>query len=217
MGFFKQGKYIAIEGVIGVGKTSLATIISERYNGRLFKEIVEENPFLANFYSDREKYAFQAQVFFLLSRFKQQKELLQRDLFSKFIVSDYFMEKDRIFAYINLDEKELSLYEILWNSLSREVSKPDLIVYLQARTDILMERIEKRGRAFEAGMDIDYIEKLNQAYNYFFFHYNDTNLMVVKTDEIDFVEHPQHLDIILNEIENFDGGRKYIDPLKQKK
>ncbi len=217
MGFFKQGKYIAIEGVIGVGKTSLASIISERYNGRLFKEIVEENPFLANFYSDREKYAFQAQVFFLLSRFKQQKELLQRDLFSKFIVSDYFMEKDRIFAYINLDEKELSLYEILWNSLSREVSKPDLIVYLQARTDILMERIEKRGRAFEAGMDIDYIEKLNQAYNYFFFHYNDTNLMVVKTDEIDFVEHPQHLDIILNEIENFDGGRKYIDPLKQKK
>ena len=124
------------------------------------------------------------------------------------------MEKDRIFAYINLDEKELSLYEILWNYLSREVSKPDLIVYLQAKTEVLMDRISKRGRSFESNMDIDYIEKLNQAYNYFFFHYDDTNLIAVKTDDIDFVENPEHLDLILDEIDLFKGGKKYIDPLK---
>jgi len=214
--FFKNGKYIAVEGVIGVGKTTLASILAKKYGGKLYKEVVEENPFLENFYMDQEKYAFQAQIFFLLSRFRQQKEMLQSDLFSKFIISDYFMEKDRIFAYINLDEKELSLYEILWTYLSKEVAKPDLIIYLQAKTDVLMERIKKRGRPFEVDISPDYIEKLNQAYNYFFFHFNETNLMVIKTDDIDFVDNPEDMEIIINELEKFEGGRKYFDPLNVK-
>jgi deoxyadenosine/deoxycytidine kinase len=216
MNFLSKGNYVAIEGVIGVGKTTLSSIIAKKFNGREFLEIVEKNPFLEDFYVEPDKYAFQLQLFFLLSRFKQQEELLQMDLFSKFIVSDYFFEKDRIFAYLNLSEKELGLYEILWTMLARRVSNPDLVIYLQAETDTLMERIIKRGRIFERDMDREYIERLNQAYNYFFFHYNKTNLLLIKTDEIDFVEDDTHLKMILNEIQNFQGGRKYFDPLKVK-
>ncbi len=214
MNFLKNGKYIAVEGVIGVGKTTLSQIISERYNGKLVKEIVEKNLFLEEFYADPDKYAFQTQLFFLLSRFKQQQDLLQMDLFSNFIVSDYFFEKDRIFAYLNLTEKEIALYETLWRLLSSQISTPDLIIYLQAHTDTLMERIRKRGRSFEANMDRHYIEDLNQAYNYFFFHFSDTDLIVIKTDDIDFVEQDEHLSMILDRIENFKGGREYYDPMK---
>ena len=163
MNYLSKGNYVAIEGAIGVGKTTLSSIIAKKFNGKEFLEIVEKNPFLEDFYVEPEKYAFQLQLFFLLSRFKQQEELLQMDLFSKFIVSDYFFEKDRIFAYLNLNEKELGLYEILWTMLARRVSNPDLVIYLQAETDTLMERIKKRGRTFERNMDREYIERLNQA------------------------------------------------------
>ncbi len=215
MSFLKKGRYIAVEGVIGVGKTTLTKLIAERYNGKFFLEVVEENPFLEPFYADKEKYAFQAQIFFLLSRFKQQQELMQMDLFSNFIVSDYFFEKDRIFAYLNLNEKELGLYETLWKMMSRTVSKPDLVIYLSANTDIIMSRIEKRGRSFEHNMDRHYIENLKQAYDYFFFHYNDSNSLTINTDKLDYVNDPEHLELILKQIEDFTSGKKYIDPFKK--
>ena len=141
--------YIAIEGVIGVGKTTLAQMLSDQLGARLVLEKFEENPFLPNFYKDPEHYAFQTQIFFLLSRYRQQQELFQQDLFSKGIISDYMFEKDRIFAYLNLDDNELNLYEKVYSILKVKVPKPDLVVYLQASTETLIRRIKLRGRPFE--------------------------------------------------------------------
>lgn len=177
--------YIAVEGVIGVGKTTLAKILGERLGARVKLEEVEENPFLPKFYEDMRGYAFQTQIFFLLSRYRQQIELKQVDLFSNKVVSDYIFAKDRIFAYINLTDEELMLYEKLFEVLGKDVPSPDLVIYLQASTDVLMERIRKRGRQFEQNMPRDYIETLNRAYNHFFFHYEERPLIIVNTDSLD--------------------------------
>src|SRR6056297_866342 len=177
--------YIAIEGVIGVGKTSLANILSEKLNSRLILEKFEENPFLGDFYKDRNRYAFQTQLFFLLSRFRQQKEFIQTDVFHRNLITDYIFAKDKLFAYLNLDENEIVLYDQLYNILSREVSKPDLVIYLQADTDRLMKNINSRGRQFEKNMDRSYIESLNQFYNRYFFHYQETPLLIINTTDID--------------------------------
>ncbi len=177
--------YIAIEGVIGVGKTTLAKIIAERIGAKVKLEEVEQNPFLSKFYEDMRGYAFQTQIFFLLSRYRQQIELKQVDLFSNRVVSDYIFSKDRIFAYINLTDDELMLYEKLFEVLGKDVPSPDIVIYLQASTDVLMERIRKRGRPFEQNMPRDYIETLNRAYNHFFFHYDERPLIIVNTDSLD--------------------------------
>src|SRR5262249_26095460 len=140
-----EPSYIAVEGVIGVGKTSLARILSERFRCRLLLERHDENPFLAEFYRDRARYGFQTQMFFLFSRYEQQKELRQRDLFSERVISDYIFQKDRIFASINLSDKELHLYEQIVSAIEPEVPKPDVVVYLQAPTETLLQRVEKRG------------------------------------------------------------------------
>ena len=186
--------YIAIEGVIGVGKTSLAKILTQRLNSRLILEKFEENPFLSDFYDDRQRYAFQTQLFFLLSRYRQQLELSQTDVFHRSIVTDYIFAKDRLFAYINLDEKELHLYDQLYSILAKEVTKPDLVIYLQADTDRLMKNIDIRDRDYERNMDREYIESLNQFYNQFFFHYNETPLQIINTTEIDFVNKKEDLE-----------------------
>lgn len=177
--------YIAVEGVIGVGKTTLAKILGERLGARVKLEEVEQNPFLPKFYEDMRGYAFQTQIFFLLSRYRQQIELKQVDLFSDKVVSDYIFAKDRIFAYINLTDEELMLYEKLFEVLGKDVPSPDLVIYLQASTDVLIERIKKRGRQFEQNMPRDYIETLNRAYNHFFFHYEERPLIIVNTDSLD--------------------------------
>jgi deoxyguanosine kinase len=192
-----QPNYIAIEGVIGVGKTTLATILAEKMGAQLQLEEVEANPFLENFYEDMRGYAFQTQIFFLLSRYRQQMELAQASLFKQRVVSDYLFCKDRIFAYINLNDDELALYERLVKILEKDVLKPDIVLYLQASPQVLMGRIEKRGRPFEKNMPQDYIETLNNAYNYFFFHYTETPLVIVNTDSLDLVSSQVHVEKLL--------------------
>ncbi len=205
--------YVAIEGVIGVGKTTLASLLAKKWSAHLKLEVVEENPFLAQFYADMRGYAFQTQLFFLLSRHKQQSELKQYDLFMERVVSDYLFAKDRIFANITLDDNELALYKRLADLLERDVPKPDIVVYLQASVDTLMERIRKRGRDFERDMSRDYIETLNEAYNYFFFHYSDTPLIVVNTTDINLLENTAELEELAREIEEHDKGTAYYVPL----
>ncbi len=205
-------RYIVVEGVIGVGKTSLTKLLSTRTNGRLNLEVVEENPFLSSFYGDRATYAFQTQIFFLLSRFRQQQNLFQHDLFSSTLISDYLFAKDRIFANLNLSDDELALYNQLAGILEQRVIKPDLVIYLQARTEVLQQRIQWRGRAFEQDMDDGYLNALNGAYSYFFHHYKDAPLLVVNTDNLDFVNVPADFDLLYEHIQDKFSGTRYFAP-----
>ncbi len=206
----EKSRYIAIEGPIGVGKTTLATALAERLSGRLVLEGVEENPFLPGFYQDRKKHAFQAQIFFLLSRFQQQQELFQQDLFNQVTVADYLFAKDRIFASLTLEPNELALYERVWQVLGARVVKPDLVVYLQARPDVLAARIRKRGREFERHVAPEYLEAVNRAYGDFFFHYEETPLLVVNTSEIDLADESD-LDALVREIRRHRRGRLHFN------
>lgn len=193
-------RYVAIEGVIGAGKTSLARMVSERLNARLVLEQFEENPFLERFYEDPEHYAFQTQIFFLLSRYRQQQDLFQADLFHNALVTDYIFEKDKIFAYLNLQDDELRLYETLVNSIERNVPAPDLVIYLQSSVERLMSNIKERGRKYEENMSEGYIKDLNEAYNYFFFRYKSAPLLIVNSTEIDFVNDKNDFENLYKEI-----------------
>lgn len=210
-----RAKYIVVEGPIGVGKTSLVRILSEEMRARTILEIVEENPFLSNFYADREKYAFQTQLFFLLSRFKQQQELSQQDLFTQVTVSDYFFAKDRIFAGLTLDRNELGLYERIYALLQPKVVKPDLVVYLQARLDVLLAQIKKRGRDFERMFDADYLSQVCGAYTDFFRHYDETPVLIVDSSDIDFVGCLDDRAKLLEAIHGAGSGREYYYPKSQ--
>jgi deoxyguanosine kinase len=180
-------EYIAIDGVIGVGKTTLTNMIVERFDGKAIYEEVEENPFLADFYEDAKRFAFQTQMFFLLSRYRQQQDIPQRELFHHLIVADYTFWKDKIFAYLNLEARELFLYEKIASLLERDIPKPDLVVYLKSTPERLMQNIKNRGRTFEKNMSFEYIQSLNKAYNNFFYHYNETPLLIINTTTMDFV------------------------------
>lgn len=193
-------RHVAIEGVIGAGKTTLAQMLSERLGARLVLERFEENPFLPKFYEDPEHYAFQTQIFFLLSRYKQQQELFQVDLFHDFLISDYIFEKDKIFAYLTLADEELRLYEALLGAIGRNVPTPDLVVYLQCSVERLMSNIRMRRRKIEENISEEYIRDLNEAYNYFFFRYKATPLLIVKATEIDFVNKNDDFEDLLDQI-----------------
>ena len=208
-----ENRYVVVEGVIGVGKTSLARMLSERLQAKLVLEEVEENPFLKDFYQDRERYAFQTQMHFLFSRYQQQRSLRQLDLFHERMVSDYLFQKDRIFAGLNLSERELALYERLVGWLELDVMKPDAVVYLQASPDTLMMRIARRGRPYERDMSRDYIRQLNDAYNHFFFHYMDAPLLVVNTNSIDFVNNPEDFEDLMRRILTHRQGTTYYAPI----
>lgn len=204
--------YIAIEGVIGVGKTSFAKLLSERMTAKLVLEKFEENPFLEDFYEDPERYAFQTQLYFLLSRYRQQMELKQVDLFHNLLVSDYMFEKDKLFANLNLEDKELVLYNLIMQLLEKEVPTPDLVVFLQASTDRLIENIKKRARSYERNISREYIESLNQIYNEFFFRYKHSPLLIVNTNEIDFVRNEQDLNELLILLRKPISGTVYYNP-----
>ena len=194
--------FIAIEGVIGAGKSSLARILAKRYNANLILEQFEENPFLPQFYADRNRYAFQTQLSFLASRFQQQQALLNKDLFHDFIISDYLFEKDRIFARLNLSGDELSLYDKVYNIMSNIAAKPDLVIFIQSSVQRLMENISIRGRTYEKDISREYLEELNEAYNQFFYHYNKSPLVIINASEIDFVNDDAHLEYIEDQIFN---------------
>lgn len=204
--------YIAIEGPIGVGKTSLTKLVSEKLGARTILEKFEENPFLADFYDDPERYAFQTQLFFLLQRYQQQQELRQVDIFHNLLVTDYMFVKDRLFASLNLNEKELALYETVANLLERNVINPDLVIYLQADTDTLMKNIHKRKRSFEKNMSRDYIDALNQVYNEYFFRYQDSPLLIINTNNIDFVKNKKELEEIIKVLRQPIKGTKFFNP-----
>ena len=193
-------RHIAIEGVIGAGKTSLAHMLSQRLSAKLVLEKFEENLFLPKFYEDQDRYAFQTQMFFLLSRYKQQQDLIQADLFHRFLVTDYIFEKDKIFAYLNLEDDELKLYENVMSAIEHKVPTPDLVVYIQSSVSRLMTNIRKRGREMERSMPEAYIRDLNEAYNYFFFRYKAAPLLIVNASSIDFVNNPGDFDELVREI-----------------
>ena len=210
-----ENRYLVIEGVIGAGKTSLARMLAERLQAQLVLEEVEENPFLKDFYRDRTRFAFQTQMHFLFSRYQQQRDLRQTNLFSEKLIADYLFQKDRIFASLNLADRELALYERLVTWLELDVVKPDIVVYLQAHPDTLMERIARRSRSFEKDMDKDYIAKLNDAYNHYFFHYTDTPLLVVNTNTIDFVNQPDDYEDLVRRILSHRQGTMYYTPIEK--
>ena len=206
-------QYIVIEGVIGVGKTTLAHLLAKRVDARLVLEEFEENPFLERFYSDRARWAFQTQLSFLASRFRQQQSLGGRDLFHNAVIADYTFDKDRIFARLNLEGDELKLYETMFGIMHPTTPVPDLIVYLQASTDRLMENIHSRGRDYEKEMDPGYIDSLNQAYKQFYFHYNLSPLLIVNATNIDFVKHPDDLNELIRQISGLQHpGTTYFNP-----
>jgi deoxyadenosine/deoxycytidine kinase len=206
------GRYVAIEGVIGVGKTSLARLLAERFRARLVLEEPEANPFLADFYKDPRRYAFQTQMFFLISRYKDLRDRVHPDLFHEGIVADYLFQKDRIFANLNLSDRELMLYDAIAPHLESEVPAPDLVVYLQASPERILERIQQRGRTYEKLMDPKYTATLAEAYNYFFFHFRDAPLLVVNTDEMNFVDRTNDLEDLIARIVSHKEGVAYVNP-----
>ena len=209
----KQVNFIAIEGVIGAGKTSLAKKIKEKLNAEIILEQFDANPFLEKFYGDRKRYAFQTQMFFLINRYKQQQELNQENLFTQFLVSDYLFEKDRIFAYLNLNGEELNLYESIFPLLSRNLRKPDLVIYLQSGVDRLMYNIKKRSRKIERNLTRGYIDELSEAYNHFFFRYTTTPLLIVNSTDIDFVNSEKDFEELYQQVFREDRGMtEYFQP-----
>jgi deoxyadenosine/deoxycytidine kinase len=211
-----KGKYIVVEGPIGVGKTSLAKILAGEFDARMVFERVEDNPFLPKFYQARETYAFQNQTFFLLSRYHQQMELGQQDLFNQNTVADYLFAKDNIFATLTLSADELNLYQQIYALLNARVPKPDLVVYLQARPEVLYKRVKKRDKKYERSVTFEYLTEVAQAYNQFFFYYEETPLLVVNTSEIDFVASSKDLADLIKEINNMGSGTQHYIPLRSR-
>jgi deoxyadenosine/deoxycytidine kinase len=208
-----KAKYIVVEGPIGVGKTSLAKILANEFQARTIFERVEDNPFLPKFYRSRELYAFQNQTFFLLNRYQQQMELAQQDLFNQNTMSDYLFAKDQIFATLTLSAEELNLYQQIYALLNTRVPKPDLVVYLQARPEVLYKRVKKRDKKYERSVTFEYLSEVSQAYNQFFFHYDETPLLVVNTSGIDFVSSSKDLADLIKEINTMGSGTQHYIPL----
>ena len=202
--------YIAIDGPIGVGKTTLASRLANLFNGRLVEELAEENPFLSEFYKDRDRYAFQTQIFFLMSRYAQQEQLFSQDLFSKCTIADYMFAKDRIFAKLNLSENEMALYDRVASALEKNVSNPDLVIYLTASVDSLVDRIKKRGRAYEKSFDRDYLTYLCEVYSNYFFHYDKSPLLVIKTDNVDLSIDNEKIEYLAEKISSQPTDTEYI-------
>lgn len=205
-------RYIVVEGPIGAGKTPITEALAKEMSARLVREEVEENPFLVRFYKDQRAFAFQTQLYFLLSRYRQQQELVQQDLFRRVTVSDYLFAKDRLFAYLTLDEDELKLYERMHGLLNERTPKPDLVIYLQASVETLLDRIRARGRPYERAISREYLEDVVRAYNYFFFHFTGAPLVVVNTTETDLGRNQAQLKDLVKRLPEFRAGTHYFKP-----
>jgi deoxyadenosine/deoxycytidine kinase len=205
-------RHIAVEGPIGAGKTSLSGLLAKRFRGTKILEDVD-NPFLDDFYKDKRGAAFRTELFFLLSRYDQQRQLAQRDLFTELVISDYTFPKSKLFAYLTLDDSELMIYNRLYDLLYETVPKAELVIYLQAGLDTLLRRIKKRGRAYEKSISPQYLQELSEAYSHYFYRYDETPLLVVNTNDIDFVNTPAHFDQLVEQIRNAQRGTQYYVPL----
>ena len=208
-----QVRYIAIEGVTSVGKTALARLLAGRLNARLALEDPEENPFLPLFYEDPERYGFQTQVFFMLSRYRMQQELHQMDLFHELVIGNFVFQRNRIYANTALNDAEFALYERLTDTLGQNVPKPDLVIYLQNKAENLLRNIKKRDRGYERVISETYLSRLVDAYNHFFFHYVETPLLVINVSDMDFVHHPDDLEDLINQIQAPPAGTRYYRPM----
>jgi deoxyadenosine/deoxycytidine kinase len=206
-------RYIVVEGPIGVGKTSLVQMLGEEFASRVILEKAAENPFLPKFYTNQSGFAFQTQMFFLLSRYQQQRELAQQELFSQSVICDYLFAKDRIFASVNLDDDELILYQQIYSLLDERIAKPDLVIYLQSPTDVLQQRIRMRGRSYEREISREYVEAVNEAYNRYFFSYDESPLLIINTSEVDFVRRPEDFQDLVREIRRMKKGVQFYVPL----
>ena len=204
--------YIAVEGPIGVGKTTVVEHLAEQLDANTVLEDWATNPFLRPFYEGTDGASFQLELFFLLMRYRQQQELVQRKLFTQATLCDYVFEKSRLFAYLNLDDSELLIYEKLFTLLSEGVPKPDLVVYLQAPTEVLMRRVKTRGRPEESRLSEEYMTEVNRAYNHYFFHYSATPLLVVNTTDVDFARSHEDLGDLLRQIRTMGKGTQYYVP-----
>jgi deoxyadenosine/deoxycytidine kinase len=203
-------RFTAIEGVIGSGKTSLAKLLADHFHAGTIAEKFEDNPFLEKFYSDPRKYAFHTQLYFLMSRYKQQREIAQIDLFNSRVISDYLFAKDRIFAEINLSEDEFRLYDKIYALIEHDVPKPDLVIYLQAAPELLFKRIKQRNRSFEREIEYEYVDELCNAYNTFFFHYNASPLLIVDIRGFDFLGNSDDSALLCDEINQLKERRRIV-------
>ncbi|NTW49870.1 MAG: deoxynucleoside kinase [Chlorobiales bacterium] len=212
----QRPRYIAIEGAIGAGKTALATKLAHKLKARLILEEFGENPFLTRFYRNPEQYAFQTQLSFLANRYKQQQAFRNFDLFHEHLVSDYIFDKDRIFAYLNLQDEELKLYESLTRQMDKTIVQPDLVIYLQSTVERLIDNVRRRDHPFERTMTPEYLQNLHDAYNYFFFRYKKTPLLIVNISELDFVRDEQDFELICELIfRQKYTGTEYFKPEKK--
>ncbi len=213
VGRLREVRYIAVEGPIGVGKSSLAAALAEEYSARLISEPLEDNPFLQRFYEEPDRYAFTAQLSFLIERYRQQQELIQMDLFQQATVSDYIFAKDRIFAELTLSEDEISLYDRIYGLLDDRIRKPDLVVFLDAKPEVLLKRLRRRNRPFERHIGREYLERVAEAYRRFFHGYDDTPLLVVNSSDIDFIENGGDFADLVREIGSMGQGVQNYVPL----
>ena len=207
--------YIVVEGPIGVGKTSLAQRLAEAYEATALLEQPDDNPFLDRFYQSRTHYALPTQLYFLFQRARQIGALKQHDLFSRRFVADFLIDKDKLFARVNLDDDELRLYEQVYSQMSLELPQPDLVVYLQAPVGVLHERVQRRGVSYERSIDRDYLQLLVDAYTQFFHHYNAAPLLVVNAAEINFVDSDEDFATLLDYIGRIRSGRHFFNPMVQ--
>jgi deoxyguanosine kinase len=205
--------YVVVEGPIGVGKTSLAQKLSQAFGSELVLERPDENPFLERFYQAPKQFALPAQLFFLFQRARQMQEWKQRDLFAPTRVADFLLEKDRLFARLNLDDDELRLYEQVYEQLRIDLPVPDLVIWLQAPVEVLIERVRRRGNAFERQIERGYLERLNEAYTHFFYHYSSAPLLMVNAAEVNFVESEVDFQSLLAYLRGVRSGRHFFNPL----
>ena len=205
--------YLVVEGPIGVGKTTLAQRLARAYGSDLVLERPDENPFLERFYESRRQYALPTQLFFLFQRARQLQEWKQGDLFAPTRVADFLLEKDRLFAQLTLDDDELRLYEQVYHQTRLDLPVPDLVIYLQAPVEVLIERVRRRGIAYERGIDREYLHQLAEGYTHFFHHYTTTPLLIVNAADVNFAESEEDFAMLLEQVQRARSGRHYFNPL----